>query len=192
VLEAVPGNIFIDADSNQAWGSTKTTVGIVEEILRDLYYPNLSIEQPLHYLDIDGHAFLRRALKVPLILDESVVSPEAMIQIVKRDAADRIVLKMNRVGGYQNAHRIIDICEAASIGVSIDTMPFTLLGDTAHCHLAATIRDPYPVDAEGHLWFEDTPFTGGIKIHNGKVTLPDTPGIGVDIDMEKLSSLRIG
>jgi len=51
------------------------------------------------------------------------LSPEAMLQIAKNDAADRIVLKINRVGGFWQARKVIDICEAASIGISIDTMP---------------------------------------------------------------------
>jgi L-alanine-DL-glutamate epimerase-like enolase superfamily enzyme len=76
-----------------------------------------------------------------------------MLQIVKHDAADRIVLKFSRVGGLTPALKIINICEAAWIGVSLDTMPFTKLGDTANCHLAAAIRDPYPIDVEGHQWF---------------------------------------
>jgi len=103
-------------------------VQIFEDILHDKFYPNLSVEQPLHYLDISGHRYLRNTLKIPVILDESVVSPEAMFQIAKNDAADRIVLKINRVGGYTKARKVIDICEAASIGISLDTMPFTKLG----------------------------------------------------------------
>lgn len=190
-LEAVPSDIYIDADSNQSWSNAKITVNIVEDILQDKFYPNLSIEQPLHHLDIKGHSYLRNVLKVPLILDESVVSPEIMLQIARNDAADRIVLKINRVGGFWKARKIVNICEANSIGISFDTMPFTKLGDTAMCHLAAIVRDPYPVDAEGHLWFETTPFKKGITINNGKAILPAGPGLGVEIDEEKLEELMI-
>jgi len=188
-LEAVPSDIYIDADANQSWGNAKIAVNIIEDVLQDKFYPNLSLEQPLHYLDISGHSYLRNVLKVPIILDESVLSPEAMFQIAKHDAADRIVLKLNRVGGFWRSRRVVDICEAASIGISLDTMPFTKLGDTALCHLAATIRDPYPVDAEGHLWFETTPFTGGIELKNGRAILPKEPGLGVELDEEKLREL---
>lgn len=190
-LEAVPSDIYIDADSNQSWGNAKIVINIVEDILHKNFYPNLAIEQPLHYLDISGHSYLRNVLKVPIILDESVVSPEAMLQIAKFDAADRIVLKINRVGGFWNSRKIINICEAKSIGISFDTMPFTMLGDTALCHLAATVRDPYPVDAEGHLWFETTPFKDGIKIMNGRAILPKGPGLGVELDEKKLATMVI-
>jgi len=188
-LEAVPPDIYVDADANQSWTNAKIAVNIVEELFQDKYYPNLSLEQPLHYLDISGHSYLRRSLRTPIILDESVLSPEAMLQIAKHDAADRIVLKLNRVGGFWPARKVISIAEAASIGISVDTMPFTKLGDTANCHLAATIKDPYPVDAEGHLWFDANPFRGGIEIRNGRATLPKGPGLGVELDEEILKRL---
>lgn len=190
-LEAVPRDIYIDADANQSWGSAKIAVRIIETILHGKFYPNLSLEQPIHHLDFEGHRYIRDALKIPVILDETVVSPQAMLQIVKHGAADRIVLKFNRVGGLWQARKIIDICEAAWIGVSLDTMPFTRLGDTANCHLGATIRDPYPVDAEGHLWFADTPFRGGLEISKGKARIKPEPGFGVELDEEKLRAMLI-
>ena len=190
-LEAVPEDIQIDADPNQSWRSPKIVVTVLENILNKKFYPNLSIEQPLHHLDLIGHKFIRDALHIPVILDEAVVSPQAMLQIVMQGAADRIVLKFNRVGGLFLAKKIAIICETANIGISLDTMPFTKLGDTAACHLAATLREPYPVDAEGHLWFEDTPFIGGLTIKNGRASINAAPGFGVELDEDKLMAMRI-
>jgi L-alanine-DL-glutamate epimerase-like enolase superfamily enzyme len=191
VLGAVPDDVYVDADANQGWANAKQVVQVVESVLRERFYSNLAIEQPLHHLDLTGHAFLRRVLPIPVILDESVVSPEAMLQIARMEAADRIVLKLNRVGGLTKARQIVAICEAASIGISLDTMPFTKLGDTALCHLGATIRDPYPVDAEGHTWFEETPFSGGIEIRDGLVHLSPAPGYGVELDEAMLERLVV-
>jgi len=190
-LEAVPSHVYIDADANQSWSSPKIAVNIIESILHEKYYPNLSLEQPLHYLDMSGHSYLRRTLPVPIILDESVLSPQAMFQIAKNEAADRIVLKINRVGGFWFARKIVDICEAAAIGISLDTMPFTKLGDTALCHLAATIRDPYPIDAEGHTWFAATPFTGGVEIKGGRAALPKKAGLGVELNERQMKEMLL-
>jgi L-alanine-DL-glutamate epimerase-like enolase superfamily enzyme len=105
-LEAVPETVQIDADANQSWRSAKTVVTVVEKILRDKFRPNLSVEQPVHHLDLAGHRYIRDALPVPVIVDEAVVSPQAMLQIVKEEAADRIVLKFNRVGGLFIAKKL--------------------------------------------------------------------------------------
>ena len=63
--------------------------------------------------------------------------------------------KLNRLGGFLPAHQAIAICEAAGIGVSVDTNPYTIIGDTAVCHIAAVVRTAYPVDCEGHVSFLD-------------------------------------
>jgi L-Ala-D/L-Glu epimerase len=190
-LEVVPPDVYVDADANQSWVNAKIAVRIIEEVLTNKFYPNLALEQPIHHLDIEGCRYIRESLKIPLVLDEPVVSPQAMQRIVRHEAADRIVLKFSRVGGLWQARKIINICEAAGVGVSVDTMPFTLLGDTVNCHLAATIRDPYPVDAEGHLWFEDTPFTGGVAIKNGRASITSDAGFGVELDEKKLETMVI-
>ncbi len=189
-LEAVPDETYVDADANQAWKSPKLTVNTVQRKLNE--FTNLSIEQPLQYFNISGHSYVRKSIDCPVILDESVLSPEMMIEIVKQEAADRIVLKLNRVGGLWPSHKIANIAEAASIGISVDTNPFTKIGDTALCHLAATIKDPYPVDAEGHISFleslEIESFQGGIEIKDGCAVLPDTPGLGIEIDEDNLKT----
>jgi L-alanine-DL-glutamate epimerase-like enolase superfamily enzyme len=125
----------------------------------------------------------------PMILDESVTSPVAMMQIVRMNAADRIVLKPNRVGGLWPARKIVSICEANGVGISLDTMPFTLLGDTMLCHLGATIRTHYPLDGEGHTFFSETPFVGGVKLHQGTARLSSGSGFAVEVDEDQLAKM---
>ena len=182
-LDVVPPDVYIDADANQGWRSAQWTVTVLG---RFAGHDNLSIEQPLPYADIAGAAFVRAHAGVPVILDESIWSPEALMNVVRAEACDRMVLKLNRLGGFHPAAQAIAICEAAGIGVSVDTNPYTIVGDTAVCHIAAVARTPYPVDCEGHVSFLDigdpNPFRGGISIKNAHAKLPDAPGLGVDVD----------
>ena len=171
-LRAVPDTVAVDADANQSWRNAKSAVRIVDEIQRARFHANLSLEQPLHHLDLEGHRYIRERLKIPVVLDESVLSP--------MPAASQIAAILRAA-----------ICEAAGIGVSLDTMPFTLLGDTANAHLAATLRDAYPADLEGFQWFTDTPFRGGVELRAGRAHLPRTPGLGVEIDEKKLRAMTI-
>jgi len=182
-LDVVPSDVYIDADANQGWRSAQWTVTVLKRFTGN---DNLSIEQPLPYADIAGAAFVRAHGGVPVILDESVWSPEALMNIVRLCACDRMVLKLNRLGGFFPAAQTVAICEAAGLGVSVDTNPYTILGDTAVCHIAAVVRTPYPVDCEGHVSFLDigtpNPFRGGITFEGGRALLPDAPGLGVDVD----------
>jgi L-alanine-DL-glutamate epimerase-like enolase superfamily enzyme len=188
-LNVVPRDVYVDADANQGWRSPKWTVAILEQFAG---HDNLSIEQPLPYADLDGAAYVRANSRVPLILDESVWSPEAMLQLARMQACDRIVLKLNRLGGFFPALQTVAICEAAGIGVSVDTNPYTLVGDTACCHMAAAIRTAYPVDCEGHVSFlsmgEVSLFSKGITIKNGHAYLPEAPGLGVEVDWDALET----
>jgi L-alanine-DL-glutamate epimerase-like enolase superfamily enzyme len=192
-LEVVPRHVYVDADANQGWRSAKWTIALLGQFA---HHDNLSIEQPLPYADLDGAAFVRARGPVPVILDESVWSPEAVLQLVRMQACDRIVLKLNRLGGFFPSLQAIAICEAAGIGVSVDTNPYTLVGDTACCHIAAVIRTPYPVDCEGHLSFltlgDPPPFKGGITIKEGVAHLPDAPGLGVEVDWDALRGHSVG
>lgn len=187
-LEVTPEEVYIDADANQGWKNAQVTVNAIQRRLSG--YSNLSIEQPLGYFNISGHSYIKKSVDCPVILDESVLSPEMLNEIVKQEAADRVVIKLNRVGGIWPAMKMANIAEAASLGISVDTNPFTKIGDTALCHFAATLKDPYPVDAEGHISFleelEPNFIEGGISVENGKAKLPEAPGIGVSIDEDKL------
>jgi len=191
-LEVVPSNVYIDADANQGWLSAKWTVSVLR---RFAGFDNLSIEQPLPYADLEGAAFVRAHAKVPVILDESVWSPEALMQIVRMGACDRMVMKLNRIGGFFPALQAISICESAGIGVSMDTNPYTMLGDTAVCHIAAVAKTPYPVDCEGHVSFldmgEHNPFRGGITFDGALARLPAAAGLGVDVDWDMLARHQV-
>lgn len=186
-VEVTPRDVYIDADANQGWESAGWTVDVLRRY-RDR--DNVSIEQPLPYDDLEGAAHVRAHAGVPVILDESIWSAQRMLYAARASACDRIVLKLNRVGGFFEALKVIAICEAGGIGVSVDTNPYTLIGDTACCHIAAVINSHYPVDCEGHQSFLDTgaePFvSGGIVIDGGIAHLPDAPGLGVDVDWAAL------
>ena len=186
-LEATPRDVYIDADANQGWESAAWTVTCLR---RYAAFDNLSIEQPLPYADLEGHAHVRRAAGVPVILDESIWSAKQMLQVARLQACDRIVLKLNRLGGFHESMKAVAICDSANIGVSVDTNPYTMIGDTACCHIASAIRTHYPVDCEGHVSFLDWGphkfVTGGIRIEGGIARLPDAPGLGVDVDWAAL------
>jgi L-Ala-D/L-Glu epimerase len=188
-LEAVGAEISIDADANQSLGNPALVSRLFEKVLSKRFYANLALQQPLNKFDLLGHAALREKLPVPIVLTESVVSAEAMMQIERLGAADRIGLSLERVGGLNSAMRVADICEAAAIGISPTISSYTGIGAAALFHLAAALHDPYPVDTGEYQVMPNGLVTGGAEMQNGRATLSKAPGLGVEIDDEMLRGL---
>jgi L-alanine-DL-glutamate epimerase-like enolase superfamily enzyme len=182
ILRAIDAGVYLDAAAHGSLGNPALARTMIEAVLRESFHPNLGLRQPLGALELDGHALLRETLPIPVILVDSVISPEAMAAIVRAGAADRIVLDAERVGGLRNAARIADICEAAAIGVTASSLSLTRIGAAAACHLSATLHDRYPIDLTRHLGFADSPVKGGFEICGGRAIISDGHGLGVTLD----------
>jgi L-alanine-DL-glutamate epimerase-like enolase superfamily enzyme len=189
-LDSIPDTVLVDADANQAWGDSGRTVRLVKAFGLERY-PNLSLEQPGRLEDLEGARRIRQTTTVPLVLDESVYSAERFTEIVRRQAADRIVLKGARVGGYTAARKMIAIAEAAGVGISLES-GLGMIGDVAVCHLAATINEPYPLEAETYTWVKENPVKkGGMIIQDGKAILGRGPGLGIELNDEIVDQIRV-
>ncbi|MDG2406143.1 MAG: enolase C-terminal domain-like protein, partial [Paracoccaceae bacterium] len=191
VLAAVGPQIIVNADANQFWKNVGQVRSLVASLLEENYYHNLSLEQPLHHLDLGGHAELRRSLSIPVALGDGVTSPQSMVQISRMAAADGVALNINTAGGLGSARQIADICEASAIGVNVRTKTGSRLADAAHCQLAATIRDPLPLNVGDHLGFDDNLFSGGFEIRDCRIFLRDEPGLGVHVNEQALLAQAI-
>lgn len=121
-LEGVPSTVYVDGDCNQAWGPAHRAISIIRSHGLEKY-GNFAIEQPTAYFDLAGASKISRSVSVPVILDESVMSPEIVVEIIRKEAADRIVVKPSRVGGLIESRKIINLAEAAKIAVSLDNSP---------------------------------------------------------------------
>ena len=191
VLESVGTEISIDADANQSLGNPALVTRLFEKVLSKRFYPNLALVQPLNKFDLLGHAALREKLPIPIVLTESVISAEAMMQIERLGAADSIGLSLERVGGLRNAMHVADICEAAAIGITPTISSFTAIGAAALSHLAAALHDPYPVDPGDYRAVPQGPVIGGPGVQDGWLLLSTQAGLGVEVDDELLRSLAI-
>lgn len=188
VLNSVPDSIPVDADANQGWGLADRVIALLKG--RFEKYGNLAIEQPVSYWDLDGLARIARELTIPIVLDETITGTSALMQAIRHDAGDRIVIKLARVGGLLEASKLIHIAESAGMGVSIDGL-YTRLGEAAITHLAAIVKNPHPLAAECHYWFKEDPMKGGVVIEDGKARLPQSPGLGVEFVDDVIESIRV-
>ena len=198
VREAVGPDVVIVVDANQAY-DVKRAIRIIRQMER---FDIQRVEQPVHYRDLDGMAMVRRAVEVPIGACESAITPQDIIQIIKKEAADFLNFKVMRSGGFYPSKAIVQMATAAGIFCAGSTMLGMGIELAADAHFAASTialgPSPYRFHgiASGILKLFNTVDSSGITrdivngtptIANGFLTVPKAPGLGITLNKENLN-----
>lgn len=159
--------IYVDA--NTAW----TPKEAVQKIHQLAKYGVVLIEQPTQPDDIAGLKYVREHSELPIIADESVKRASDIPALA--EAVDGINIKLVKCGGILEALRMIHVARAHGLLVMLGCMIESSLGITAAAHLTPLVDY---ADLDGNLLISNDPYTG-VTLENGKLILPNRPGIGV-------------
>ncbi|RKU31403.1 dipeptide epimerase [Candidatus Poribacteria bacterium] len=159
----------IYVDVNTAWSPQEA----VEKIKKLSDFGVELVEQPTTAEDIDGLKYIRDNSKLPIIADESVKRAEDIPKIA--DAVDGINIKLVKCGGLLEAIRMIHVARVHGLLVMIGCMIESSIGITAAAHLTPLVDY---ADLDGNLLIKNDPYKG-VTLQNGKLILPNCPGIGV-------------
>ena len=150
------------------------------------------VEQPLPRTDIAGLAEIRRAIGIPLMADESVTGPASLIDIIRREAADIVKVKVMKQGGLLRTRQMIDCAAAAGLRVVIGHGFGLTLSTLAEAAVAATSDAVIPgCEAVGPLKMAGDVVADPIRLGDGVLHLADAPGLGATIDSEALKRYRV-
>ncbi|MGH9438291.1 MAG: enolase C-terminal domain-like protein, partial [Terriglobia bacterium] len=148
----------------------------------------MMIEQPLAKEDLEGAAMLQRRLHTPVCLDEGIETAEDARRAIDLGACRIVNIKLQRVGGFLEALRIMKICREGGIPLWLGTMPELGIGTAQLLALAGHPGIHYPTDAHpSRRWFVDDVVKPEIKLHRGGLLIPAGPGLGYEIDESKVS-----
>ena len=132
------------------------------------------IEQPMPKDQPDDTAWLREHSPLPLIADESVQRLADVAQAV--GVFDGINLKLMKCTGLREAQRMIVLARALGLKVMLGCMTETSCAISAAAQLSPLVDW---ADLDGALLIKNDPFDG-VTIVDGRVTLSDRAGIGVE------------
>ena len=176
IREAAGPDVVIVADPNIGWTAEEAI-----EVLPSIEEFDVYVEQPVKGLD--DLAKVHAAIKSPLIADESAATSRVLADIIRRDAADMINLKILRTGGLYEACKMLDMCEASDIGYRHDNVIQSRLASTMMIHFSTTYNASLP-DCGGTQFtrtIEDVVKANeGVYMDGGTAKLrdPDAPGMG--------------
>jgi O-succinylbenzoate synthase len=185
VRELVGPDVPLQVDANAAY-----TRDDVEHLCRLDEHDLLLIEQPLAEDDVLGHARLADAMVTPVCLDESIVSLRTAEDAIDLGAAEVINIKPGRVGGYLTARRIHDLCRHRGVPVWCGGMLETGIGRPANAALASLpgFTLPGDISAASRFYARDL-VTDPVVLVDGHVLVPDSPGLGFELDLAFLDEV---
>ncbi|MBX2880120.1 MAG: hypothetical protein KTR32_09330 [Granulosicoccus sp.] len=164
-------------DVNRAW--TRREASCVMNAVADL---GVTFEQPGETLD--DLAQIRRVTRSPISIDESLVTLQDATRVAREGIADVFGIKLNRVGGLTKARRIRDIAIEHGIQMFVMATGGSAMADIEAAHLAQSIPDAFIRacwSCQDMLAVDIAPGSGQ-RCVEGKITIDDTPGLGITPD----------
>ncbi|MFC1816027.1 mandelate racemase/muconate lactonizing enzyme family protein [Thermodesulfobacteriota bacterium] len=177
IRSKIPGDIALTLDLNCAYRPKEAI-----ELMNELTQFNISlVEQPVNRDDIEGLAFVRENTRIPIEVDESVITLADAARIARLGAADFISVKLLKMGGIHKAKKIAAVCEAFGIGCVLGTTPGSQLIDIASAHFfLSTANIWWAAEIGEFIRMQDDPVSG-LELKEGCLEIPEGPGFGVSI-----------
>ena len=189
IRNAIPDEIRLRADANMAWKDRKTAKRMMDALSGCGVE---IIEQPLDYRDFEGLAWLRENTSNRILLDESIWDWHDASRAISAGAADLFHVYVSEAGGIDGMRRVFNIAGAFFVDCTVGAMPEGVIGSCAAAHVAAAMPNlsASPSDLRGFTSFADDVAESALRLEDGVLKLPEGPGLGFEVDEDKLSALR--
>lgn len=187
IKRALGDDASVRVDINQAWDAVTALRGaaMLADAGVDL------IEQPLPRADRAGMAHLTRHSPVAIMADEALRGPLDAIDYVIAGACHAFSIKPAQAGGLFAARDVAAIGEAGQIGIYGGTMLEGSIGTAASAHLFATLPSlGWGTELFGPLLQTEDILTEPLEYCDFALTVPSGPGLGLDLDLDKINRFR--
>jgi muconate cycloisomerase len=199
VREAIGPDLHICVDANQGYPTAKLAVKVTRAMEA---YDLLYMEQPVEGLD--QMAEVTRRVDTLIMADESAWTSQDVIEIVQKKAADMISIYTTKPGGMFKAKKVAAVAEAAGLKCNVNGSVETGVGNAANIHLAAstgvvTYGCVVPVSTPAGkgtggiagIYYQDDIIKEPFPYAGGDVIVSSRPGLGIELDEDKVQHYRI-
>lgn len=187
IKEAVGDRASVRVDVNQAWDETTATKGMAELQAAGIDL----VEQPTPMKDIGALVRLSRKFHIPILADESIADAKDMFALAAAGFAGAVAMKIAKAGGPVRALEQAAVAQAAGIGLYGGTLLEGTIGTVAALHAWSTLETlHWGTEMFGPLLMRDDIVVKSLNFHDNGVDLPAGPGLGIEINEDKLAEYR--
>ena len=187
IRQGLGESVMLTCDVNQAWDETTAVQAIaaLESLGVGL------IEQPVARRNRRALARLAQRFDVAIMADEAVHDAIDASELARDAAADVFALKVSQAGGLWPTLRACAVADAAGVGVYGGTLLEGSVGSVAAAHVfAACPQLAWGTELFGPLLLTDDIVVERPVYRDFALEVPQQPGLGVQIDADKLSYYR--
>lgn len=153
--------------------------------------PNLyCLEQPVPSTDWGGMRRVRSRTRLPIALDEGSFTAADLARGITLDMCDLVVLKICKSGGLRAALRTAAVAQAHGVEILGSGLTDCGVAFAAAVHLFSTMDLALPAELNGPELLAEL-FVDGLTISDGRARVPEGPGLGVEVDEEKIKALAV-
>lgn len=186
----VARHLDLRVDANEAWSPAE----VVPRIRELEPYGITSVEQPVPHADVAVLAEVRRQVRVPLMLDESLCSRFDAERAIEQKTCDLFNLRLSKCGGFIPSLRLAQLARRHGIGYQLGCqVGETALLSAAGRHFACGVADLRHLEGsyDRHLVREALSTTDLTFRWGGWATALPGPGLGVTVDPQALQRVTV-
>ena len=165
-------DVPLAVDANQGW---KDRSKALDEIYWLASQGVVMVEQPLPIAQLDDTAWLTERSPLPIFADESIQRLKDIPGLA--GAFSGINIKLMKCTGMREAWKMVSTARALGMKVMVGCMTETSCAVSAAAQLSPAVDF---ADLDGNLLISNDRFSG-VRVVDGKLTLPADPGIGVTL-----------
>lgn len=192
VCDAVPESFGVNVDFNATLLDADRAIPLLRELAA---YPQVEVfEEPIPDEDVAGSRAVREAVDVPVARHYTTNmdiplhdrdTPGA-VEVLRRDAADGFVV----TGGAETITDAGAVAAAARVPFFLQQVG-TDLAAAYSLHFAAVLDGATWPSVNCHQLYAESLLDREIPVSDGRAPVPDGPGIGYEVDRDRLESLRV-
>lgn len=180
-------DVMLTVDVNQAWDEPTAVRGIAALEAAGVRL----IEQPVSRRNRRALKRLAARFDVPIMADEAVHDAVDAFELAADGASDVYALKISQAGGLWSTLRAAAVADAAGAGIYGGTLLEGSIGSVAAAHVfAACPQLAWGTELFGPLLLTDDVVVQRPEYRDFELQLPQTPGLGVQLDPDKLAFYR--
>lgn len=185
IREGAGPDALIRVDANEAW-SSGAAIRIIHELER---YKLELVEQPVSARNLKEMAYVRGRIATPVLANEASWTRNDAFEVITHNAADVISVDWQMDGGLLNMKRGAGMCEIAGVPVLKHSLGELGIGTYAALHvMASTPNFLYANQSYASFLSDDIiEGTGPLPYQDGRLSIPQGPGLGVSLDRDKLA-----